>query len=224
MMARATRRPSTAALMMPPAYPAPSPQGYRPASWVHSKFSSRFSRTGLLVRVSRPGQDRFRRGITRNFALVGAQARPQRFGQLPAAAVRQICRSNAAVVGRLHASNVQLAAPFQKALDVLCRGGILSCTAPSGVGSGFQLPLERDGPARIVCKILCRPRSPPRPRWHFCHCGRGSSCRWSLHGLPRWPMPPPARRGTCRRCKRTAPPHAGRADTRPRQAGCPAAS
>ena len=27
MMARATRRPSTAALMMPPAYPAPSPQG-----------------------------------------------------------------------------------------------------------------------------------------------------------------------------------------------------
>jgi len=27
MMARATRRPSTAAIMMPPAYPAPSPQG-----------------------------------------------------------------------------------------------------------------------------------------------------------------------------------------------------
>ena len=54
----------------------------------------------------------------------------------------------------MHASNVQLAAPFQKALDVLCRSGILPCTAPSGVGSGFQLPLERDGPARIVCKVL----------------------------------------------------------------------
>ena len=54
MIARATRRPSTAALIMPPAYPAPSPQGYNPASWADSKVSSRFSRTGLLVRVSRP--------------------------------------------------------------------------------------------------------------------------------------------------------------------------
>ena len=69
-------------------------------------------------------------------------------------------------------------------------------------------------PAGGRLQSRCRSRSPPRRRLHFCRCGHGSSCRWSPHGLPHWPRPPPARRGTCRRYTRTAPPHAGTAGIR----------
>ena len=57
--ASATRMPSTAALMMPPAYPAPSPQGYTPAAATLPSLKnawreplSRTKRTGLELRVS----------------------------------------------------------------------------------------------------------------------------------------------------------------------------
>jgi hypothetical protein len=47
--------PSTAALTIPPAYPAPSPIGYRPAIVTDSKLSVILSiRTGELVLVSTP--------------------------------------------------------------------------------------------------------------------------------------------------------------------------
>ena len=57
--ASATRMPSTAALMMPPAYPAPSPQGYTPAAATSPSLKNAWSepllrtkRTGLELRVS----------------------------------------------------------------------------------------------------------------------------------------------------------------------------
>ena len=54
-MASAQRRPSRAAETMPPAYPAPSPQGYSPSSpGCSSVAGSRGMRTGELVRVSQP--------------------------------------------------------------------------------------------------------------------------------------------------------------------------
>lgn len=53
--ASAILRPSNAALTMPPAYPAPSPQGKSRATWGCCKVSSsRGMRTGELVRVSNP--------------------------------------------------------------------------------------------------------------------------------------------------------------------------
>ena len=51
-MASATRIPSMAAEVMPPAYPAPSPQGYIPATDTDSKLSPRKIRTGDEVPAS----------------------------------------------------------------------------------------------------------------------------------------------------------------------------
>ena len=48
MIASAARIPSEAALMMPPAYPAPSPTGIRPVQPTLSRFSPRVMRTGEL--------------------------------------------------------------------------------------------------------------------------------------------------------------------------------
>src|SRR5690606_404760 len=53
--ASATRMPSTPAERMPPAYPAPSPQGYSPRVFrLCSDWASRVMRTGEEVRVSTP--------------------------------------------------------------------------------------------------------------------------------------------------------------------------
>src|SRR4051812_44957850 len=55
MTAFADRNPSTAALMMPPAYPAPSPTGYRPSIPGDARVTaSRTIRTGELPRASGP--------------------------------------------------------------------------------------------------------------------------------------------------------------------------
>ena len=51
--ASATRTPSTAEEVMPPAYPAPSPHGISPYT-EESHFSSLIMRTGEEVRVSTP--------------------------------------------------------------------------------------------------------------------------------------------------------------------------
>ena len=158
MIARATRRPSTAALIMPPAYPAPSPQGYNPASWADSKVSSRFSRTGAAGAGLKAREDGFRRGVARDLALVGAQARPQGIGQLPGQQSSQIRSHNAPVIGRLHPADVQLAFALQKALHVLSRGRIRPAPAACSVGFGLQLPLERQWPC------AGRPQNPQLPR------------------------------------------------------------
>ena len=54
MSACATRKPSVAALMIPPAYPAPSPQGMSPCVERDSSVSLRVSLSGELERVSTP--------------------------------------------------------------------------------------------------------------------------------------------------------------------------
>ena len=54
-MASATRIPSAAAEVMPPAYPQPSPQGYTPAMPTACRSLPRTMRTGEDVRDSTPG-------------------------------------------------------------------------------------------------------------------------------------------------------------------------
>ena len=51
---KAVRIPSTAALVIPPAYPAPSPQGYTTSQPGAMPSSERRTRTGAEVRVSGP--------------------------------------------------------------------------------------------------------------------------------------------------------------------------
>ena len=54
MIRNAARIPSTAADMMPPAYPAPSPHGMMPLQPSPNRSSPRVMRTGDEVRVSGP--------------------------------------------------------------------------------------------------------------------------------------------------------------------------
>lgn len=51
-MRSAARIPSTAALTIPPAYPAPSPTGYKPGQETDSPVAERIMRTGALVLLS----------------------------------------------------------------------------------------------------------------------------------------------------------------------------
>ena len=85
--------------------------------------------------------------------LIGTQTGPQGVGQLRRQQTAQVGGGHAAVVGRFHAADVQLAFALQKAPDVLGRGGVRPGRTACRVGLCFQLPLERDGLPGVVCKV-----------------------------------------------------------------------
>ena len=152
--ALAQRMPSVAALMMPPAYPAPSPQGYKARSRRGVACSiaddgDRGARTRLHA-----SEDRIGAVIATQFLTEQGDSQTKRFDDMLREGIVDRRPGHAKWIGRFYLSGCRAGASRKEIPDELCRRVPVGAT--QAIGGSLAGALEFNACERIIVGKVVR--------------------------------------------------------------------